>query len=385
MSQPMEVRANGISGAGAYVAELCVSPGQTVEHDATLLKIETEKAVVDVRAPAAGRVESLRIAVNDSVAEEDLLLTLVPLEEAPAATVSSETHASPWIRQLARERQVDLSRVRGSGRFGRILEGDLPARAEAPLPATPPNTPEPSPKSPARPLPDGPTEYEPISRLQLRVGQNVARNWAQIPHVTQFDEADVTELDAFRLLINEEQGRGRTAPRISLLPYIVKAAACALRAFPEFNSSLDGERLILKGDIHIGIAVDVADGLLVPVIRHADRWPLVQLANEMSRLASSSASSTLVPAEMQGGTFTISNLGGAGGTAFTPIINAPEVAILGVSRAQIKPKWNGTAFVPRLMLPLSLSYDHRVVNGVAGARFVSHLAATLSDLRRALL
>jgi len=266
----------------------------------------------------------------------------------------------------------------GTGRHGRILEEDL----LRPVPIAP----EPQSLDAELPAPNAaeePMERRPLSRLQRTVGRNLAENWAQIPHVTQFDETDITELEAFRDALNHE--RRAEAPKLSLLPFVIKASACALLAFPEFNSSLEAEHLILKRSIQIGFAVDTAEGLRVPVIQHADRLSLRQIAQEIARLAERARASKLIPADVQGGTFTVSNLGGAGGTAFTPIINAPEVAILGVSQAQLKPQWNGSAFVPRLMLPLSLSYDHRVINGVAGARFVAHLGSLLSDLRRALL
>jgi len=386
MNEQIEVRAPAAGiGADAYVTDVFVSVGQKVAYDQAVVCIETHKGNVEVPSPAAGRVTQILIGTNSNVKENALLIVLDRIEDElkqPSAAAkpadlnsgtSSEFHASPWIRGLAREKGINLGQVRGTGRHGRILEEDL----ELPAPATPPA------QSDAPPSLQGSTESRPLSRLQCAVGRNLAENWAQIPHVTQFDESDITELEAFRLAVNLE--RQKEGAKLSLLPFIVKATACALSALPEFNSSLSGEQLILKRSIHIGFAVDTEDGLRVPVIQHADRLSVSQIAGEITRLAQRARVSKLTATDVQGGSFTISNLGGAGGTAFTPIINAPEVAILGVSKAQLKPKWDGSSFVPRLMLPLSLSYDHRVINGVAGARFVSQLGSMLSDLRRTLL
>jgi len=400
MTEALEVRATEVgTGPDSFVAELLVSTGQTVEQGAQLLAIETAKSVVEVFAPAAGRVVEVLVGLNASVVEGDLLVVLERIHAAappnlpkpsasgvetqPDARASSEFHASPWIRSLAYERGIPLELVHGTGPHGRILEEDLeryvsvsPATASSPAP-------ERSLAGGTSPLAQGSTETRPLSRLQRSVGRNLSANWARIPHVTQFDEFDVSELEAFRVALNHE--RHEEGPKLSLLPFVIKAAACALTLFPEFNSELSEDQLLLKRDIHVGFAVDTADGVRVPVIRHADRLPLLETARQIARLAERARTNELAPTELGSGSFTISNLGGAGGTAFTPIINAPEVAILGISRTELKPKWNGNAFVPRLMLPLSLSYDHRVINGVAGARFTAYLGSVLSDLRRALL
>ncbi|HYQ02218.1 MAG TPA: 2-oxo acid dehydrogenase subunit E2 [Polyangiaceae bacterium] len=388
MTQLIEVRANGLSGTDAFVSQVSVSVGETVEQFAVLAGIELGKAAVEVTAPEAARVAQVLVAVNDSVQEGDLLLVLERIaSEAPTTRVPTPStepkppalqaaapnsaiqdfHASPWIRGLARERGLDLTRIVGTGPRGRILEEDLA-----------------QPRGPATALTTArPAEVRPLSLLQRAVGRTVTQTWTQVPHVTQFDETDITELEAFRVALNREQDKN--AIKFTLLPFVVKAVASALSAFPEFNASLVGDDLVLKQSIHIGFAVDTADGLRVPVVQHADRLGLRQIAQEIAGLAEKARASKLVAADVQGGSFTISNLGGVGGTAFTPIINAPELSILGLSKATLKPVWNGSAFVPRLMLPLSLSYDHRVINGVAGARFVAHLASVLSELRRALL
>jgi len=378
MPQSIEVRANGLSGSDAFVVQVSVSVGQTVQQSALLVGIELGKAAVEIAAPETGRVTQVLVAVNDAVQEGDLLVVLEPTESEqpaaaapvpsielaqPAASANPDFHASPWIRGLARERGLDLGQVVGTGRHGRILAEDLAHPA------------------PAAPAPHA--ETRPLSQLQRAVGRTVTQTWTQVPHVTQFDEADITELEEFRVALNQERGLETT--KFTLLPFVIKAAACTLSAFPEFNASLVGDDLVLKNDIHVGFAVDTSQGLRVPVVRHADQLSLRQIAQEIARLADKARASKLAPADVQGGSFTISNLGGAGGIAFTPIINAPELSILGLSKATLKPVWNGNAFVPRLMLPLSFSYDHRVINGVAGARFVSYLGSVLSDLRRALL
>ena len=399
MSRRIEVRAQGIASdeASAFVDKIFVSVGQTVERDAPLLSIELSKTSIEAFAPEAGRVKELLVAANATVRDGELLLILESIDVvepaiAPPAAAASESrapdfHASPWIRVLARERGIDLALIVGSGPHGRILESDLPEGAH-PGSATSAVAPVPVSLSPvaiadAPVASSGASEARPLSSLQRAVARNLVKNWTEIPHVTQFDEVDITELEAFRIGINQE--RKSEAPKLSLLPFIVKASACALAAFPDFNGTLSGEQLIVKRDIHVGFAVDTGDGLRVPVVRHADRLSILQIAAEIARLAESARAARLASSEVQGGSFTISNLGGVGGTAFTPIVNAPEVAILGVSKSAMKPHWDGSAFVPRLMLPLSLSYDHRVINGMAGARFVTYLGSLLSDMRRALL
>ena len=301
-------------------------------------------------------------------------------------------HASPAVRVFARELGVDLSKVAGSGRGGRIAKEDVQAfvksalagGAHAPVAAVGGGGGGglnliPWPKVDFAKF--GPVETQPLSRIQKLSGQNLARNWAMIPHVTQFDEADITEMEAFRKQLGEESKDTKVTP----LVFLIKAAVAALKAFPKFNASLDGDTLVLKRYVHIGIAVDTPDGLVVPVIRDCDQKGLLDLARELGEISKKARDKKLSPADMQGGCFSISSLGGIGGTAFTPIINAPEVAILGVSRSSTKPVWNGKEFAPRLMLPLSLSYDHRVIDGADAARFTSFLAKSLGDLRRLLL
>jgi pyruvate dehydrogenase E2 component (dihydrolipoamide acetyltransferase) len=282
---------------------------------------------------------------------------------------------------------VDLARVAGSGPKGRVLQGDVQRyvkealRGEAPGGGGAGLDLLPWPKVDFARF--GPVETRPLSRVRRISAANLARNWVMIPHVTQHDEADVTELEAFRVRLNEENGPD--GPRVTMLAFLVKACVAALQRFPEFNASLDGDGLVLKRYYNIGFAADTPNGLVVPVVKEADRKGILEIARELSGLAARAREGKLAAADLQGGTFSISSLGGIGGTAFTPIINAPEVAILGVSRAATRPVWDGKAFAPRLVLPLSLSYDHRVVDGAAAARFTTWLAALLSDLRRAML
>ena len=308
---------------------------------------------------------------------------------AEALLPGAVPYASPAVRVFARELGVDLAQLRGSRRGGRIAKEDVQAFVKK---AMSEGGPVAAPSSAAGglnllPWPKldfakfGPVETQPLSRIQKISGQNLARNWAMIPHVTQFDEADITEMEAFRKQLGEENKDTRLTP----LVFLIKAAVAALKAFPTFNASLDGDQLVLKRYVHIGIAVDTPDGLVVPVIRDCDQKGLLDLARELGEISRKARDKKLAPADMQGGCFSISSLGGIGGTAFTPIINAPEVAILGVSRSAMKPVWNGREFTPRLMLPLSLSYDHRVIDGAEAARFTSFLAKSLGDLRRLLL
>jgi pyruvate dehydrogenase E2 component (dihydrolipoamide acetyltransferase) len=301
-----------------------------------------------------------------------------------------DVHASPSVRQLARELGITLDRVPATGPKGRILREDLHAFVKAALQA-------PAQASAATsgigaglpPWPQvdyekfGPVRREPLSRIQTMSGANLSRNWLTIPHVTNFDRADVTEIEAFRVGLNKET---RTPPaRVTMVAFLIKAAALALRAYPRFNTSLEGSDLVLKDYVHIGFAVDTPKGLMVPVVRDCDRKGLIEIATEMAALADKARAGSLSGADMQGGCFSVSSLGGIGGDGFTPIINAPEVAILGAARSRTDAVWDGKAFQPRLILPLSLSWDHRVVDGVAAARFLGHIASVLSDLRRALL
>lgn len=318
--------------------------------------------------------------------------------EAEAVLPDKVPYASPAVRLFARELGVDLARVRGSGPRGRILREDVQAFVKAALAGG--GAPASAPAAGVGgglnliPWPQvdfakfGPIETRPLSRIQKISGANLARNWAMIPHVTQHDAADITELEALRVALNEENAKAIAAGKagkVTLLAFLIKACVAALKIFPTFNASLEGDNLVLKQYFHIGFAADTPNGLVVPVLRDADRKGVLQIAQEMGELAALARDGKLKPEQMQGGCFTISSLGGIGGTAFTPIINAPEVAILGVSKSEIRPVWDGTQFQPRLMLPLSLSYDHRVIDGAAAARFTSYLGQLLADLRRAML
>ena len=418
------------------VIEVLVKPGDTVKKDDSLVTLESDKATMEVPAPYSGTVKAVLVKVGDRVGEGVAIVTMeaaapaskpatapspatarpeaaapppAPKSEpapapapspapAPAAPVAPSSgappHASPGVRRFARELGVDVSKVTGSGPKGRILKeniqdfvkqalaggGPVPAGARAGggfadlgLPAWP--------KVDFAKF--GPVETKPLTRIQKISGPALTRNWVMIPHVTQFDEADITDLEAFRAKVNEENAK--SGVKVTPLAFLIKAVIAALKKYPTLNSSLDGDNLIVKQYWNIGFAADTPNGLVVPVIRNADQKGVVELAKESSELAAKAREGKLGPAEMQGGTFTISSLGGIGGTAFTPIVNAPEVAILGVSKAAMKPVWNGKEFAPRLMMPLSLSYDHRVVDGALGARFTAYLAQVVSDLRRGIL
>ncbi|RUP13619.1 MAG: branched-chain alpha-keto acid dehydrogenase subunit E2 [Methylobacterium sp.] len=313
-----------------------------------------------------------------------------PIQAEPIQATRGAVHASPSVRQLARELGVGLDRVAATGPKGRILREDVHAFVKAALGA-----PVPAPAAASGigaglpPWPDvdfakyGPVRREPLSRIQSLSGANLSRNWLTIPHVTNFDRADVTEIESFRVGLNTET---RTPPaKVTMVAFLIKAAASALRAYPRFNSSLAGGELVLKDYVHVGFAVDTPKGLMVPVVRDCDRKGLIEIATEMAAMAEKARAGTLPGSDMQGGCFSVSSLGGIGGDGFTPIINAPEVAILGAARSRTEAVWDGKAFQPRLILPLSLSWDHRVVDGVAAARFLGHVASVLSDLRRALL
>ena len=314
----------------------------------------------------------------------------VPVEAAEPGGV--KPHASPSVRKFARELGIDLAIVKGSGPKNRILTADVQAFvkgviAHGPAPASQPGAGGvglnllPWPKVEFAKF--GPVEVQPLSRIKKLSGANLARNWVMIPHVTNNDEADITELEAFRVQLNKENEKAGI--RVTMLAFLVKGCVAALRKHPELNSSLDGDNLVLKRYYHIGFAADTPNGLVVPVIKEADKKGVLDIARETGELAKQAREGKLKPADMQGGTFSISSLGGIGGTSFSPIINAPEVAILGVSRSATKPVWDGKAFVPRLVLPLSLSYDHRVIDGAAAARFNAYLAQLLADFRRVML
>ena len=307
-----------------------------------------------------------------------------PAEFIAASAGGHRSHATPSVRRFARELGVDISRVKGSGPKGRILQQDVQAYVKAVLSGARPAAGGafdllPWPKVDFAKF--GSFETKPLSRIQKLSGANLARNWVMIPHVTQFDEADITGLEKYRVSLNEDHEKNGI--KVTVLAFLIQASVGALKKFPAFNSSLDGENLIVKHYYHIGFAADTPNGLVVPVIRDADKKSVLEIAREASALAKKAREGKLSPAEMQGGCFSISSLGGIGGSAFTPIINAPEVAILGVSKADTKPKWDGKRFVPRLLLPLSLSYDHRVIDGAAGARFITHLGQVLAAIEPA--
>jgi pyruvate dehydrogenase E2 component (dihydrolipoamide acetyltransferase) len=414
------------------VIEILVKPGDTVAKEQSLVSLESDKATMEIPSPDAGVVKALKIKVGDKVSQGSVLLVMeanggagaapVPVEKAveakpapkketPAApsvvtrvepvpaepkdAVTTLPHASPSIRKFARELGVDLGRVQGSGPKGRIQKEDVQAFVKGALAGKPVSAPAAG-KGGALPFnlpawPDvdfakfGPIESKPLSRIQKLSGPYLHRNWVSIPHVTQCDDADITDLEAFRksqTVETEKKGF-----KLTMLAFMIKACVTALRQFPQFNASLDksGENLIVKKYYHIGVAVDTPGGLVVPVVRDVDRKGVFDLARELAEISKLAKDGKLKAGDMQGGTFSISSLGGIGGTYFTPIINAPELAILGVSRSAMKPVWNGKEFVPRLILPLSLSYDHRVIDGAVAARFTTELAKILSDIRRTLL
>ena len=421
MAQTIEVKVPDIGDFhDVPVIEIMVKAGDSVKAEDPLIALESDKATMEVPAPAAGVVREIKLKLGDKVSEGQVVLLLETNEEAapalspaavptaapvpapapapapapPAAPAAAAqpglAHASPSIRLFARELGVDLGKLSGSGPKGRILREDVQNFVKAALAGG---------GAPAAagggiglellPWPKvdfakfGPVEAKPLSRIKKISGANLQRNWVMIPHVTQFDAADITELEAFRVATNKENEKAGI--KLTMLAFLIKAAVSALKQYPDFNASIDGDQLILKRYWHIGFAADTPNGLMVPVIRDADSKGLAAIAGEMAALSKKAREGKLGPAEMQGGCFSISSLGGIGGTAFTPIINAPEVAILGVSKGEIRPVWNGKEFVPRLMLPLSLSYDHRVIDGAQAARFTTLLAQLLADMRRTLL
>ena len=400
------------------VIEVLVAEGDTIAPEDPLVTLESDKATMDVPAPFGGTVAEIRVSVGDTVSQGSPILALqvqsngaqpesetpppapvdsaeadAPAPASPQAEPAADEHgappyASPAVRRLARELAVDLSAVEGSGRRNRITKEDVRAAAEGPRqPAAPSAAPAmgldlaPWPKVDFEKY--GPIERQSRSRIAKISGPNLARNWVMIPHVTHHDEADVTELEAFRKRVNEEHAK--QGVKVTMVALLLKASVAALARFEQFNASLDGDDLVFKRYYHLGFAADTPQGLVVPVIRDVDRKGLIEIAGELTELSGRAREGKLKGEEMRGGTFTISSLGGIGGTGFTPIINAPEVAILGATRSATKPVWNGREFEPRLMLPLSLSYDHRVIDGAAAARFTDYLAAVLTDLRRVLL
>lgn len=421
--------------AAAAIIEIPVKVGQAIAIEDALITLESDKASMDIPSPIAGKLKELKVKVGDKVSKGDLIAILETEESTasaekstatsaatnrekrssseaeaiaePKATPKIETstrsgavqdevtedndedqgdiHAGPGVRRLAREFGIDLNKIKGSGQKGRILKEDLQKFVKAHLNQAS-NTQLGLPSAPEIDFNQfGETEKQALSRIKKLTAQYLHRNWLLVPHVTQFNEADITELEVFR----KAQAGFAAKHQIKLTPlvFIMKAVVTSLKAFPSFNASLsaDGEELILKKYYHIGIAVDTPEGLVVPVIRDVDKKSLLELAEELGVVSQKARAKQLTGADLQGSSFTISSLGGIGGTAFTPIVNVPDVAILGVSKAQFKPQYQEGEFVPRLMLPLSLSYDHRVIDGAEGARFIVHLTDCLSDIRRWLL
>jgi len=425
------------------VIEVLVKPGDAIEAETPLLTLESDKATIEVPSPAAGLVKEVKIKVGDKVSQGTLVVLLeagaapvaspaaarapaaapvtAPAPAAPAAPAAAASarpapsmpasppvpeeaggaraHASPSVRRFARELGVEIARVNGSGPKGRITQQDVQAYVKGMLAGT-----AVTPAAPGTGVPQGfpsvigldllpwpkvdfakfgPVEAKPLSRIKKLSGANLWRNWVMIPHVTQFDEADITDLEAFRVAVNKDSEK--MGVKLTMLAFLIKASVVALKKFPDFNASLEGDNLILKQYFHIGFAADTPNGLVVPVIRDVDKKGIIDIARDMAELSRKARDGKLGPAEMQGGCFSISSLGGIGGTAFTPIINAPEVAILGVSKSEIKPQWDGKQFAPRLKLPLSLSYDHRVIDGASAARFTTYLCQLLADMRKSML
>ena len=419
------------------VIEVLVKSGDTVSAEDALLTMESDKASMDVPSPFSGTVKTVKIKAGDKVSQNDLILTLVVKEletavtETSAETENSEAtapetkdivstrksestssgavskeparrpppivmsvnqksflraHASPSIRKFARELGVDLSQVHGSGRKERITKEDVQEFVKQALGGTASGTAAAGLGIPAMPEIDfskfGPVEIKPLSRIQKKAAVNLHRGWLNLPIVTHHDEADITELEYFRKSLKDEAAK--QGVKVTPLVFLLKACAVAIRKHPNFNSSLtaDKENLVLKKYLHIGVAVDTPDGLVVPVIRDVEQKGLLELAKELGEVSEKARAKKLKTNDIQGGCFSISSLGGIGGTAFTPLVNAPEVAILGVTRSRMMPVWNGKEFLPRLMLPMDLTYDHRVIDGAQAARFMVDLCEILSDMRR---
>ena len=430
----IEVKVPDIGGStDVEVIELCVSPGDTIAVDDPVIVLESDKATMEIPASDAGSVLEMKVAVGDKLSEGDLILLVEgsdasgvsepkaappaeaikdpvveskepePKQEKPETTLDKNTavsapdvnevgdkvHAGPAVRKVAREFGVELSKVKGTGPKGRIVKEDVQLYVKTRLKQGGNSSGAVGSGIPAVKLPDfsqfGTIERSPLSRIHKLTAESMQTSWLNVPHVTQFDEADITEMESFRKAqksVAEAKGT-----RLTPLPFILKACAYALNQYPQFNTSIDmsTHELIQKRYVNIGVAVDTPAGLMVPVIRDVDKKSLWELAEECIELAGKAKNKKLKPNDMQGGCFTISSLGSIGGTAFTPIVNTPEVAILGLSKASIKPVWQGEEFVPKLMLPLSLSYDHRAVNGADAARFTTLLGLLLGDLRQLLL
>jgi pyruvate dehydrogenase E2 component (dihydrolipoamide acetyltransferase) len=414
------------------VIEVLVAEGDAVEVDAPLVTLESDKATMEIPAPVAGVIDKLLVKLGDKVSEGTPIATIAagngapagepPLDAAPAAPApGSESppaeavpqdqgvtplqegdtgsapapaappadalgegeapYASPLARRIARELGVDLGRVQGTGRNNRIVRADVEAAASAPAAAGGAALPGLAPWPQVDYAKYGEIERVPLSKIQKISGPNLARNWVMIPHVTHHEEADITDLETFRKQVNAEHPESK----VTMVALLMKAVVATLKQFPDFNASLDGDELVRRLYWNIGFAADTPFGLVVPVIKNVDQKGLLQVADELRDLSGKAREGKAGPADMSGATFTISSLGGIGGTGFTPIINAPEVAILGVTRSATKPVWNGSEFIPRLVVPMSLSYDHRVIDGAAAARFMVHLKGVLEDMRRTLL
>ncbi|MFJ1267524.1 dihydrolipoyllysine-residue acetyltransferase [Legionella lytica] len=418
VEKEIEVKIPDIGGAKVDVIEVMVQVGDQISVDMPLITLESDKASMEIPSPVAGTITKLSLKVGDKVSEGDLILLATtmgaaepapkeevkPAAEAPttaptpvsaqaaATEYSSESaalvSAGPAVRRLAREFGVNLAEVKGSGRKGRIAKEDIQAYVKARLSGQPASG-SGSFGIPAAPVIDftqfGEIETKPLNKIKKLTGVNVHRSWITIPHVTQFDSADITDIEAFR---KEEAERSKDKGyKLTLLAFVCAVVSKALRTFPQFNASLDasGANLIYKKYCNIGIAVETPNGLVVPVIKNVDKLSIAEIATEMGRLSAKARDKGLMPVDMSGGCFTISSLGGIGGTSFTPIVNSPEVAILGLSRSEIKPVYENGVFQPRLMLPLSLSYDHRVIDGAEAARFTRFICDSLSDIRRILL
>ncbi|WP_445494509.1 pyruvate dehydrogenase complex dihydrolipoyllysine-residue acetyltransferase [Photorhabdus sp. SF281] len=423
VSVAKDVHVPDIGGDEVEVTEVMVKEGDAVTAEQSLITVEGDKASMEVPAPFAGTVKEIKIKAGDKVKTGSMIMVFevvgavpTPAASAPAPAVESEkavpvlesrsfveedkndfiensayVHATPVIRRLAREFGVNLAKVKGSGRKSRILREDIQSYVKDAIKRA-----ESAPASAGGGLPGmlpwpkvdfskfGEIEEVELGRIQKISGANLSRNWMMIPHVTQFDETDITEVENFRKQQNQEAEKKQLGVKITPLVFIMKAVAKAMEEMPRFNSSIsaDGQKLTLKKYINIGVAVDTPNGLVVPVFRDVNKKGIIDLSRELTAMSKKARAGKLTASDMQGGCFTISSLGGIGGTAFTPIVNAPEVAILGVSRSSMKPVWNGKEFVPRLMLPMSLSFDHRVIDGADGARFITFINHAMSDIRR---
>jgi len=433
MSNLVEVKVPDIGDFdGVEVIEVLVSAGDTISVEDSLITVESDKAAMEIPSSHAGTVKEVKVNIGDTIAEGGVVL-LLEAGEVAAAPVAEETkveeaapvvaepakaapapapvveqkpsptahiavdnaafkkaHASPAVRKFARELGVDLSKVSGTGNNGRVLKDNVQAFVKQAL-SSGAATPAGGTSLGVEPMPEidfsqwGEIESKPLSKINMLTGKFLHRNWVNIPHVTQFDEADISGLEEFRKKANAEYAD--KGIKVTLLSFMMKAVVAALKEYPRFNSSLDasGTNLIQKNYFHIGVAVATPDGLVVPVIRDVDQKSLGDLAKELREVSIKARDKKLKPGDMQGGCFTISSLGGIGGTKFTPIVNAPEVAILGVSRSKIQPVWNGSEFEPKLMCPLALSYDHRVIDGADGAAFTTYLSRMLTDVRNLLM